>query len=170
MEGYIGTLQEKGYTIPRHLNGLAGMQLNNIRYKLYCFFYCSYFLFCRIIAYRREWFQHCCILCNCLIFDFVFNRGGIGATLGAIGAQLPYPYVHLVYWTVQCLLGITAIQQGCDAGVKYYSKINGTFLFCCFVSILDIFFVVLLVEESVLCAVFCTICSFLSTLFSKFML
>eukprot|EP01032_Pedospumella_encystans_P008138 gene8138-9693_t len=82
MEGYIGTLQEKGYTIPRHLNGLAGMQLNNI-------------------------------------------RGGIGATLGAIGAQLPYPYVHLVYWTVQCLLGITAIQQGCDAGVKYYSKING---------------------------------------------
>jgi hypothetical protein len=52
-------------------------------------------------------------------------RGGIGATLGAIGAQLPYPYVHLVYWTVQLLLAITAIQYGCDIGVEWYSKANG---------------------------------------------
>jgi hypothetical protein len=55
-------------------------------------------------------------------------RGGIGATLGAIGAQLPYPYVHLVYWTVQLLLAITAIQYGCDIGVEWYSKANGALL------------------------------------------
>jgi hypothetical protein len=49
----------------------------------------------------------------------------VGATLGAIGAQLPYPYVHLVYWTVQLLLAITAIQYGCDIGVDWYTKQNG---------------------------------------------
>ena len=32
MEGYIGSLEQRGYTVPRHLGGLAGMQLNNIRY------------------------------------------------------------------------------------------------------------------------------------------
>lgn len=31
MEGFIGQLTEAGYTVPRHLEGLAGMQLNNIR-------------------------------------------------------------------------------------------------------------------------------------------
>jgi hypothetical protein len=61
-------------------------------------------------------------------------RGGIGATLGAIGAQLPYPYVHLVYWTVQLLLAITAIQYGCDIGVEWYSKANGKGLHCSAVS------------------------------------
>lgn len=62
------------------------------------------------------------------ILNYYLTRGGIGATLGAIGAQLPYPYVHIVYWTVQLLLGITAIQSGCEIGIKYYTKVNGTFL------------------------------------------
>jgi hypothetical protein len=48
----------------------------------------------------------------------------VGATLGAIGAQLPYPYVHIVYWTVQ-LLAISAVQYGCDIGVDWYAKQNG---------------------------------------------
>jgi hypothetical protein len=32
MEGYLGVLREKGYTIPRYLDGLAGVQLNGVRY------------------------------------------------------------------------------------------------------------------------------------------
>lgn len=35
MEGYIGHL-ESVYDFPRHLGGLAGMQLNNIRYSKSC--------------------------------------------------------------------------------------------------------------------------------------
>ena len=31
MEGYVGSLEAAGYDVPRHLGGLAGMQLNNIR-------------------------------------------------------------------------------------------------------------------------------------------
>ncbi len=34
MEGYVGNLEAVGYTVPRHLGGLAGMQLNNIRYSV----------------------------------------------------------------------------------------------------------------------------------------
>ena len=47
------------------------------------------------------------------------------ATVAAISTQLPYPYVHIVYWTVQLLLGITAIQTGCNIGVDWYAKVNG---------------------------------------------
>lgn len=31
MEGYIGMLRAKGYTVPRYLDGLAGVQLNGVR-------------------------------------------------------------------------------------------------------------------------------------------
>lgn len=31
MEGYLSMLEEKGYTIPRYLGGLAGVQLNGVR-------------------------------------------------------------------------------------------------------------------------------------------
>ena len=69
------------------------------------------------------------------------SRGGVGATLGAIGAQLPYPYVHIVYWTVQLLLAITAVQYGCDIGVEWYSKVNGKITFLLFFLIFYLFFI-----------------------------
>jgi hypothetical protein len=31
LEGYIGMLEQRGYSVPRHLGGMAGMQINNIR-------------------------------------------------------------------------------------------------------------------------------------------
>eukprot|EP01035_Chromulina_nebulosa_P031306 gene31306-41725_t len=52
-------------------------------------------------------------------------RGGIGATLGLIGSQLPYPYVHVIYWIVQIMLMALAIQTGVALAVNInYSK-NG---------------------------------------------
>jgi hypothetical protein len=67
-------------------------------------------------------------------------RGGIGATLGAIGAQLPYPYVHLVYWTIQVVLVALSIETGVTLAANTYFARNGRqelrglcFLcFCCF--------------------------------------
>jgi hypothetical protein len=56
--------------------------------------------------------SHCC-------------RGGIGATLGAIGAQLPYPYVHLVYWTIQIVLVALSIETGVILAANTYMKDNG---------------------------------------------
>jgi hypothetical protein len=63
-------------------------------------------------------------------FDDLFptNRGGIGATLGAIGAQLPYPYVHLVYWTIQIVLVALSIETGVILAANTYMKDNGE---CC---------------------------------------
>ena len=61
------------------------------------------------------------------------NRGGIGATLGAIGAQLPYPYVHLVYWTIQVVLVALSIETGVILAADTYFKNNGEhglFVFC----------------------------------------
>eukprot|EP01032_Pedospumella_encystans_P017306 gene17306-19727_t len=52
-------------------------------------------------------------------------RGGIGATLGAIGAQLPYPYVHLVYWTIQVVLVALSIETGVILAADTYFKNNG---------------------------------------------
>ena len=36
--------------------------------------------------------------------------------------------MHIVYWTVQLLLGVTAIQSGCEVGIMYYTKVNGKYL------------------------------------------
>ena len=55
----------------------------------------------------------------------MLNRGGIGATLGAIGAQLPYPYVHLVYWIVQVVLISLALETGLQLAANTYFKENG---------------------------------------------
>jgi hypothetical protein len=55
----------------------------------------------------------------------MFFRGGIGATLGAIGAQLPYPYVHVIYWTIQILLLSLAIETGVWLGSDWWMKSNG---------------------------------------------
>jgi hypothetical protein len=55
---------------------------------------------------------------------FVF-RGGIGATLGAIGSQLPYPYVHIMYWTIQILLLSLSIETGVVLACDVYFKQDG---------------------------------------------
>lgn len=52
-------------------------------------------------------------------------RGGIGATLGAIGTQLPYPYVHVVYWTIQILLMCLSVETGVRLATFEYTKTNG---------------------------------------------
>ena len=46
-------------------------------------------------------------------------RGGIGATLGLIGSQLPYPYVHVMYWIMQIMQIMLTVQTGCGAGGEY---------------------------------------------------
>ena len=53
-------------------------------------------------------------------------RGGIGATLGVIGSQLPYSYVHVIYWIVQIMLLSLAIETGVALAVNSYFKTNGT--------------------------------------------
>lgn len=55
-------------------------------------------------------------------------RGGIGATLGAVGAQLPYPYVHLVYWTIQIVLVALSIETGVILAANTYFMKNGTWV------------------------------------------
>lgn len=55
------------------------------------------------------------------------HRVGIGATLGAIGAQLPYPYVHLVYWTIQVVLVALSIETGVILAANTYMKQNGIY-------------------------------------------
>ena len=57
--------------------------------------------------------------------DIILYRGGVGATLGAIGAQLPYPYVHLVYWTIQIVLVALSIETGVILAANTYFKANG---------------------------------------------
>ena len=52
-------------------------------------------------------------------------RGGIGATLGTIGSQLPYPYVHVIYWIVQIMLVALAVQTGVVLAVDLYFEKNG---------------------------------------------
>jgi hypothetical protein len=57
------------------------------------------------------------------------HRGGIGATLGAIGAQLPYPYVHLVYWTIQIVLVALSIETGVILAANTYFMDNGGYMY-----------------------------------------
>ena len=52
-------------------------------------------------------------------------RGGIGATLGLIGSQLPYPYVHVIYWIVQIMLMALAVQTGVALAVDINYQTNG---------------------------------------------
>jgi len=52
-------------------------------------------------------------------------RGGIGATLGVIGSQLPYSYVHVIYWIVQIMLVSLAIETGVALAVDTYFEANG---------------------------------------------
>jgi hypothetical protein len=52
-------------------------------------------------------------------------RGGIGATLGAIGAQLPYAYVHVIYWAIEVLLVALSIEQGVWLATDIFMKSNG---------------------------------------------
>lgn len=52
-------------------------------------------------------------------------RGGIGGTQGCIGSQLPYPYVHAVYWTIQILLMALSIETGVQLAIYTYTKKNG---------------------------------------------
>lgn len=53
------------------------------------------------------------------------TSGGIGATLGAIGTQLPYGYVHIVYWTIQILLVALAVETGVILSADVFYKVNG---------------------------------------------
>lgn len=69
------------------------------------------------------------VFCLSSLLDY---RGGIGATLGAIGAQLPYPYVHLVYWTIQIVLVALSIETGVILAMNTYFKDNGTIFLWCF--------------------------------------
>lgn len=62
---------------------------------------------------------------NNIVLNLANLRGGIGATLGAIGTQLPYGYVHLIYWTVQILLLSLAIETGVILSTDLYYKANG---------------------------------------------
>jgi hypothetical protein len=55
-------------------------------------------------------------------------QGRHGATLGAIGAQLPYPYVHLVYWTIQIVLVALSIETGVILAANTYFKDNGRYM------------------------------------------
>ena len=53
-------------------------------------------------------------------------RGGIVATLGVIGSQLPYSFVYVIYWIVQIMLLSLAIETGVALAVNSYFKTNGT--------------------------------------------
>eukprot|EP01034_Spumella_vulgaris_P023521 gene23521-29743_t len=65
------------------------------------------------------------ITASMIITNVTSLRGGIGATLGAIGTQLPYAYVHLIYWTIQILLVTLAIETGVLLSTDVYYRANG---------------------------------------------
>eukprot|EP01038_Epipyxis_sp_PR26KG_P007569 gene7569-10312_t len=65
------------------------------------------------------------IVKNSFIANFQAIRGGIGATLGVIGAQLPYAYVHLVHWTVQISLASLAVETGVNLAVGWANRSSG---------------------------------------------
>ena len=52
-------------------------------------------------------------------------RGGIGATIGTINTQLPYAYVHILYWVIQIFLLVLAIETGVQLAVNIYVKDTG---------------------------------------------
>ncbi len=56
---------------------------------------------------------------------YLLFRGGIGATLGTIGCQLPYPYVHIVYWTIQIMLTCLSVETGVILSIYIFVEPNG---------------------------------------------
>jgi hypothetical protein len=52
-------------------------------------------------------------------------RGGVGATLASINSQLPFPYVHIIYWVIQIYLVFLAVETGKNLAVDLYVKKNG---------------------------------------------
>lgn len=56
-------------------------------------------------------------------------RGGCGLTLGIIGCPLPFGYVHLLYWIVQLLLLLLAINTGILFAVMMARRHNGELLY-----------------------------------------
>jgi len=56
-------------------------------------------------------------------------RGGINATIAAVNTQLPYPYVHIFYWTVQLVLITLSVETGICIAVDSYWKENGDNLY-----------------------------------------
>lgn len=73
MEGYMGTLQEKGYTIPRHLNGLAGMQLNNIR-SMPCPIPNIMSFLCTEVIYSGSQIRSCCFTLSNSFVYLIFKQ------------------------------------------------------------------------------------------------
>lgn len=53
------------------------------------------------------------------------HRGAIGATIGTINTQLPYSYVHLIYWVTQLLMVFMALGTGEIIAFNMYAKQNG---------------------------------------------
>lgn len=73
----------------------------------------------------------------------LIRRSGVVDTLSALDALLPYPYVHLVYWTIQVMLAVYVMETGVSASISIYSKTNGKSnenTYCVFNSIYHVFF------------------------------
>lgn len=54
-------------------------------------------------------------------------KGGYGGTMGMLGCPLPYSYVHVVYWTVQMLLSVLAVETGTMLAIFTKRSGNGIF-------------------------------------------
>jgi hypothetical protein len=56
---------------------------------------------------------------------FMECRGGITACVGILNAPFPLMYTHIVYWTVQMLLGCMAVSTGMYLAVCWERRHNG---------------------------------------------
>eukprot|EP00981_Chlorochromonas_danica_P009125 scaffold2507_cov257-Ochromonas_danica.AAC.3 len=52
-------------------------------------------------------------------------RNGILTTQSCIDTQLPYPYVHAIYWTIQVLLAALSIETGVMLATCFYTQRTG---------------------------------------------
>jgi hypothetical protein len=52
-------------------------------------------------------------------------RTGVQTTLGAIQTQLPYPYKHIVFWTVHIMLSALAVETGVNLATGWNTRLNG---------------------------------------------
>ena len=52
-------------------------------------------------------------------------RGAVGATLGVLGCPVPFTYTHLVYWIVQLMLVVLAVDTGIYLAVMWDRKSDG---------------------------------------------
>jgi hypothetical protein len=55
------------------------------------------------------------------------DRTSIEATINTVICQLPYSYVHVVYWTIQIMLTSLSIETGVNLAVFTFARENGTF-------------------------------------------